>query len=200
MSKPLDPNARINLKVVSVLVLDRSQHSGDVVAQILSGFGVSKIHRCTEAAHARSLLATQSIDLLLIDPDLGDEDGFEFVRDVRRTSQEPNRFAPIILLTGHAKRSNVTRARDIGANFIVAKPLTPTILLQRIIWAVADRRAFIDSPNYVGPDRRFKNEGPPPGTDGRRADDLSAQLDSAAGQNMSQNEVDSLMKPHRVSL
>ncbi len=51
-------------------------------------------------------------------------------------------------------------ARDAGANVVVAKPLSPEILLQRIHWVARESRSFIVAPNYAGPDRRFKNVRP----------------------------------------
>jgi CheY-like chemotaxis protein len=51
-----------------------------------------------------------------------------------------------------------------------------------------------------GPDRRFKAFGPPIGTKGRRHDDLNAKIGAAVEPNMSQNEIDLLMKPTRVKL
>lgn len=59
---------------------------------------------------------------------------------------------------------------------------------------------FIESDSYAGPDRRFRREGPPPGMAGRRSGDLSAAVGHAETPNLSQDEIDSLMKPTKVSL
>ena len=53
---------------------------------------------------------------------------------------------------------------------------------------------------YIGPDRRFKREGPPAGMEGRRADDVAGDLGDAAAPNMSQEEIDAMMKPSKVIL
>ena len=91
-------------------------------------------------------------------------------------------------------------ARDVGANFVVAKPLSAAVLLQRVLWVGRDRRPFVNAENYVGPDRRFKFEGPPPGTEGRRESDLRQPIGAATEPNLSQEEVDVLVRPQRVSL
>jgi DNA-binding response OmpR family regulator len=101
---------------------------------------------------------------------------------------------------GHQTLGNVRQARDAGANLVVAKPLSPDVLLRRITWVARESRQFIVAPGYVGPDRRFRNDGPPVGTNGRRSDDLSLEVPDAVMPNMSQNEVDVLFKPRRVSL
>jgi hypothetical protein len=63
-----------------------------------------------------------------------------------------------------------------------------------------ENRLFIDSATYVGPDRRFKRLGPPAGMTGRRSDDRSVKLKATGGPNLSQDEINALMKPAKVSL
>jgi len=106
----------------------------------------------------------------------------------------------VIMLTGHAAPSNVHKSRDCGASFVVAKPITPGVLLQRILWLASDEREFVKSESYVGPDRRVRNFGPPLGVPGRRAGDLSAHVGAAVEANMDQASIDTLIKPRRVAL
>ena len=117
---------------------------------------------------------------------------------LRRSGLKPNAFTPAILVTGHTPRDKVEKARDCGANYIVTKPLTPLVLLERIIFVSRDPRPFVECDSYIGPDRRFKNMGPPPGTNGRRKTDLQEELGAATTPNMSQSEIDALLKPTKV--
>jgi hypothetical protein len=74
------------------------------------------------------------------------------------------------------------------------------VLLERINWVARDERSVIETDTYCGPDRRFKREGPPIGTQGRRSDDLSPEIGEAVDDNMSQDEINALMKPAKVAL
>jgi len=59
---------------------------------------------------------------------------------------------------------------------------------------------FVECDTYFGPDRRYKNEGPPPEfPDGRRREDVTTELGEAAEPNMSQDELDNLIKPQKVN-
>lgn len=193
----VDPNARINLSKASVLLIDGSQHSLDVMAQIVKGFGVAEVHRCVNIEEAEKHVRGKTFDLIVIDPNIGDGVGYEFLHGLRH-SGGANAFVTVILASGHARATDVARARDTGANFFVTKPLTPNVLLQRIMFVARDKRPFVEVGKYIGPDRRFKFEGPPTGSDGRRESDLQAPLGSADEPNMSQNEIDTLIKPQRV--
>ena len=118
---------------------------------------------------------------------------FDFIRWLRRTKSERTRTRPVLLLTAHTLRADVILARDCGANFVIAKPLTPEVLYERIRWLGRDERAFISAASYSGPDRRFQKSGPPAGTDGRRHDDVSLQVGEATEPNMSQREIDAMV-------
>lgn len=197
----LDPSTRINLRSATVLVVDVNPEALDVARQMLTGFGVRAVHSFDNAEMARAEFQQRTFELIVIDPLLnGAEDGFDLIASMRREEMSPNRCTPIIAALSHNTLRNVTAARDAGANFVVAKPLSPQMLLQRIDWIARENRQFIVAPGYVGPDRRFKQMGPPSGTDGRRADDLTADVPVAAEPNMSQLEVDELFKPMKVTL
>jgi DNA-binding response OmpR family regulator len=196
----IDLSARINLKRTSILVLDANQQALNVMRQMLNGFGVRAVHTCDNAKDARRIFLDQPLELMILDPLFVDDSGFEFIRWARREEGSANRCVAIIATMGHHTLANVRASRDAGANLVVAKPLSPEALLQRIAWAAREERSFIVAPGYAGPDRRFKNEGPPVGTSGRRSDDLSFDVPDAAAPNMSQNEVDELFKPRKIAL
>ncbi len=193
----IDPSAKINLSKASVLLIDGSQHSLDVMAQIMKGFGVAELHRCISIGEADKEVRGKKLDLIIIDPDAGDGAGYAFLHTLRH-SGAANAFVPVILVSGHVRASDVTRARDTGANFFVAKPLTPNVLLQRIMFVARDKRDFVEIGEYIGPSRRFKFEGPPVDSDGRRDNDMKAPLGGAEEPNLSQNEIDNFIKPQRV--
>lgn len=193
----VDPDARINLSKASVLLVDGSQHSLEVIAQILKGFGVPTVHRFDNLDDARKFLRQRTADLMLIDPSIEDSAGYDCVVELRQSGRA-NAAMPVILVCGHVHRADVARARDSGANFVVAKPVAPAVLLQRLLWVAKDERQFVECGSYVGPDRRFKFEGPPAGCEGRRDGDLKAPLGSAVEPNLSQEEVDAMLKPQRV--
>jgi hypothetical protein len=94
----------------------------------------------------------------------------------------------------------VNRARDCGAHFIMTKPLTPIAVLERVLWIAREGRRFIECDTYTGPDRRFKNEGVPPGVEGRRRDDLQGEIGEADTPNMDQELIDGMLKTRRVDL
>ncbi|MBY0565077.1 MAG: response regulator [Hyphomonadaceae bacterium] len=192
--------ARINLSKASILLLETSQHALETLDQICKGFGVREIHRCLTIAEAETVMRTRDVHLVLIDPAVEADAGHGFIRDLRKSKVEQQARIPIVALCGHPTLEEVGCCRDCGANFVVAKPITPGALLQRLQWVAKDQRDFVFTQAYVGPDRRFKFEGPPPATAGRREGDKLLPLGDALEPNLSQTDIDMLIKPQKVAL
>jgi CheY-like chemotaxis protein len=194
------PQTRINLLDSSVLLIDDNPKSLDMLSSIFHGFGVREQIKCESATAAVDLLRRRIVDLIVVDCSMPEMDGYDFTRWLRREAPAPLRYTPLIMLTGHAAQSMVHKSRDCGASFVVAKPLTPAVLLKRILWLGGDDRQFVESDGYCGPDRRVRNFGPPLGQPGRRSGDLSSHVGAATEPNLDQTDIDMLLKPQRVAL
>ena len=166
-----DPKAWINLEKARVLLLDDHVEGGNILAQIVTGFGVQRFMRSTAVAEAREICGSTELHLILVNANLHESPAFEFIDWLRRAGLQPNSFTPVILITGHSQRSQVEKARDCGANIVLAKPVSPQSLLERIVWIAREKRPFVNCETYTGPDRRFHDTGPPAGMPGRRHND-----------------------------
>jgi CheY-like chemotaxis protein len=194
------PLAKFNLSQSTILLVEHSRAEQDLYSQMLFGFGGKNLLRAQTREEAHKALANNQVDLVLVDAQLGpdDEDGYAFVREMRRSGAE-SAFLPVVLITGHTPSSQVTFARDSGVHFVVRKPVSPGVLLERILWIAQEARAIIECDNYVGPDRRFQRLGPPQGEPGRRADDVPMEVGEPEGPDLHQDEIDAMLQPKKVS-
>ena len=195
MSLPFSKTERVNLSTAEVLLACGDPEALNVMAEMFAGFGVHTPRRCLTLAEAQAAVETRIVNLFVIDSALADAEGYDFIHWLRRCEVEPNCFAPVILVTGHTRQSQIFKGRDAGASFVVRKPVPPVVMMQRIIWLLNDTRRFVSAPGYCGPDRRVKALGPPVGMKGRRHDDLSAEVGAASTPNLEQDEIDALFKP-----
>jgi CheY-like chemotaxis protein len=200
-SRPsLVANNKLNLEKLVVMVVDDNPQGLEILSQVVAGFGVRSLVRCESGETAREQLARSSFDLIISDAQMPGLDGFELTQWLRREAPEQNRFAPVILITSHTRKGDVARARDCGAHYLITKPLRPKTILERIFWIAREDRVFVEVEGYAGPDRRFRRAGPPAGMAGRRSDDVSASLGEATTPNLSQDQINAMMKPAKVSL
>ena len=191
---------RIDLERITFLLVDDNNQLLQLMSQVVTGFGARKIIKCGSAAKARAALSSTVVDFILTDAQMPEEDGFELTNWVRREGVDAHRHVPIVIVTGHTPRRDVMRARDCGAHFVVTKPLSPKVLLERIFWAAQDRRDFVVCEAYVGPERRTKTLGPPLGTRGRRHDDLNGGSRPTDEPDMCQDAMDELMTAETVAI
>jgi CheY-like chemotaxis protein len=165
------PKGRVNLEKATVLLLS-PQGGMELLVRVLHGFGVRHPHRCLDAESAMQVCRETDLDMIICDGSLPEGETYDFIAELRRSDIEPNRFVPVMVIQGHTPLDQIHKARDCGANFVVAKPITPRLLLERILWIAQESRSFIELDSYVGPDRRFQNLGPPAGLgQGRRRTD-----------------------------
>lgn len=197
----LEPTSkgRFNLEKATILMLETNGMGMDILVQIVTGLGAKSLHRCQTVDDARDVIRRKTVDLVIADALTPSGEGYEFVSWLRREGGEPNCFAPVVVTAAHTPVSMVQNARDCGAHYIVKKPLTPVVMLERILWIARESRPFIECDAYVGPDRRHKNEGPPNGVPCRR-DDLPPEVGDAQEPNLSQDQVDNLFSTRKVTL
>lgn len=193
-------NEKLNFSGVTVLALERSAQGLEIISQIFKGFGTREIVRCTNVEDAM-MAATESVfDLVVLETTPKEGDGLEFLKWMRRQGREENQKIPSITVSANGVLSSVLESRNAGANFYLVKPLTPDRVLARVMYIMKDRRDFVIAEKYAGPDRRVRYEGMPPGLEPRRDSDLTDDLGRGAGENMSQDDLDAMVKVQKVSL
>lgn len=181
---------RLDFHKSDVLIVDDNQHSLDLLSQVLVGFRFRKIQAVRSAAEARQMLAAQQFDLIIVDAEMPEEDGFEFAAGIRAQAENPNFTVPIIVVSSHTPHLKVLRARDAGANMVIRKPISPATLAQRIEWIARSARPFVQADSYCGPERRFRRGPLPVGLEERRADGIA--MAATPDRALSQDDVDSL--------
>ena len=181
------------------LVVDGSDQSADILCSILSAFGLRNIVRASNGKEAQAEIRLRPFDLVLTDGLMSEMDGYDLIHWLRREPGDA-RMTPAIVISAHTPGENVLKARDCGANYTITKPISPSVVLERIIWVSRTDRMFIESDGYKGPDRRCRNMGPPvEHPDGRRRDDEPAAVSTLAGDNLSGAELDLILKPQRLA-
>jgi two-component system phosphate regulon response regulator PhoB len=88
------------------------------------------VHEAEDSRSARSLLADQRPDLILVDWMLPDMSGLELTRLLKRDRE--TRELPIIMLTARAEEGDKVAGLEGGADDYVTKPFSPRELLARI--------------------------------------------------------------------
>ncbi|MET0546726.1 MAG: response regulator, partial [Caulobacterales bacterium] len=180
----------VNLRNTKVLVIDDNPHALEIISQVLVGFGIAGTQRCDSAPSAERYIQSIQYDLIMTDAEMVNEAGLDFTRFIRSRPSAYNFSTPIIVTTGCPTLEKTATARDNGANFVLAKPIVPQTLMDRILWIARHTRPFVASETYAGPDRRFRNVPLPEGLEDRREE--TRRLIAEPTRAMAQDEIDSL--------
>jgi CheY-like chemotaxis protein len=78
-----------------------------------------------------TLLRREKIDLVLLDIEMPEYNGFELLQTIRQDSALAH--IPVIFVTTHASPSFVIRAAETGAQGYILKPFKPSLLIQKVL-------------------------------------------------------------------
>ena len=79
-----------------------------------------------------SIISSQRIDLILLDINLPDIDGYEIARRLRSSPNPDLARIPIIAVTANALKGDAVKVLDAGCNVYVAKPFDIQMLVEKI--------------------------------------------------------------------
>jgi DNA-binding response OmpR family regulator len=96
-------------------------------------------------------------DLIITDWLENPDEGIALTKMLRTDESSPNPYVPIIMTAGSGHLSRVLKARDSGVSDYVVKPFSAKTLADRLERIIEDKRKFVISGTYTGPDRRRKS-------------------------------------------
>ena len=109
-----------------LLVVDDDRRIRDLLSRFLSTEGY-RVSTAETAADARAKLMGLSFDLLILDVMMPGENGFDFAKSLRGTSN-----VPILMLTARDAAESRIKGLEMGADDYLSKPFEPRELSLRI--------------------------------------------------------------------
>lgn len=115
------------------LVIDDSAAMRNIIARQLVklGFDVTQCVHGKDALEKMGCAAATKPDLVLVDWNMPEMNGYEFVKAVRAV--EHWRDIPLMMVTTETETSQVVRALAAGANEYLMKPFTPEALTEKLM-------------------------------------------------------------------
>ena len=89
-----------------------------------------KITAVTQAAQGLRYLQNNTCDLILLDVEMPEMDGFEMLQKIKEMQLEKE--PPVVFLTGNTDAVTVTRCIELGGVDVIAKPFVKALILARL--------------------------------------------------------------------
>lgn len=87
----------------------------------------TKTTKCKALKEARTKLQDGGYSLVILDVNLPDGNGFDFLREIRKGS-----YIPVILLTANDMETDIVTGLELGADDYITKPFSLAVLRARV--------------------------------------------------------------------
>lgn len=148
---------KLNLKPITVALVEDMAPMRLITRGLLEHMGVGRIFTAESGQGGLEIVRKNNPDIVITDWMMNPMDGLELTKAIRSDITMPNRFVPIIMVTGFNAMHRVSTARDSGVTEFLIKPFTAQELARRIAYVINKPRDFIETRAYFGPDRRRQN-------------------------------------------
>ena len=122
-----------------ILIVDQNSGNRLILKSQLKIFGY-QFMEATSAGQAVEYFGEQRPDLVLMELDLPDRDGYQLARQLR--DEFPDDYVPILFVTAVNDEAAIARSANAGADDFLTKPLTPVVLDARIRSALQRRQLY----------------------------------------------------------
>ncbi len=111
----------------NILIADGDSQATDIIEHILQNETEYIVHKSSSGKEALQILMKTPVELVLLDIQLPDTDGFELCREIQKTWQ-----IPIVFMIEDKNFDTIEKAAAMGIKDYLSKPVTPLTLLEVI--------------------------------------------------------------------
>lgn len=153
---------RENRSGVRILWSETNPQFGKSLDMLFLDEGLTSHHFSNDCDEIANIIAGDAPDLLILDIMTPDGTAFDLIKNVRANKLGNDPFLTIIGTSWDSQTPIIDHIYECGADEAFLKPAPARRLIERIFALAADKRTFLVTSTYVGPDRR---------RDGPRTDD-----------------------------
>jgi two-component system chemotaxis response regulator CheY len=115
----------------TVLVVDDSRVMRNIVKNTFEQLKIP-VHflEAPDGAKALQVLVSNKVDLVLLDWNMPNLSGIDFLKKVRALDKYRN--TPIIMVTSEASKLNVVEAVREGVTAYITKPINPNVFMEKL--------------------------------------------------------------------
>ena len=114
-----------------VLYIEDHPDNMTLVRRVLQSENYTLIEACT-GLQGILLAETEEVDLILLDVNLPDIDGYEVARRLRASKKTRLAEIPIVAVTANAMRGDDAKILESGCNFYLSKPINIQELIDTV--------------------------------------------------------------------
>lgn len=132
------------LDSLDVVIVDENHGMRSLLTTILKSHGIARLRPYRDSHRALSDMVAMTPDVAIVQWNMDHADPVTLLRTMRTESMRPLCFVPVIVLSSLVSKSIVADAVYAGASTVLATPISPKTLLDRLRWITQDLRCFYE--------------------------------------------------------
>jgi len=115
----------------NILYIEDNPDNMLLVKRVLQARGYCLLE-AKDGMEGLAVAASQNVDLILLDINLPDVDGYEIARRLRSSGKPELTYVPIIAITANALKGDAEKALEAGCDVYMSKPINIRELWARV--------------------------------------------------------------------
>ncbi len=141
---------------VSVVISTHMPGVGQTLRMALRGAGLRNVQLAANSAQQAEAFGSTPPDVLMIyiDSAAPEDPGMRMLHFARRSATSPDRTIPVVVVSQGRDMATIQAVANAGAHEYALFPASGEQLLKKVLAAHTSDRPFVDTPDYVGPERK----------------------------------------------
>jgi CheY-like chemotaxis protein len=135
---------QVPIENLNVVVVEQSKPMQTIMRSVLTSIKVSRVRIFDSVNDALRSMHSERPHVVLTDLAMQPTSGVDLIRLMRRPDMDPLCYVPVIVVTAQASRSMLMQAVEVGAHHVLAKPVSPMIILKTLKWLGRDARVIAE--------------------------------------------------------
>ena len=130
-TKELDQEMQPAFRPLKILVAEDTPFNQKFILRLLDRWGHQPVI-AENGLKALDAISDKSFDLILMDVQMPEMDGFDATVAIRKLEKQTGRHTPIIAMTAHVMKGDRERCLEVGMDEYISKPINSDILFKTI--------------------------------------------------------------------
>ena len=114
----------------AVMIVDDDAPTAEIASHFLRKAGYQAVVALNPREAARLMSTVGAPEMLLLDVEMPEMNGLEFLRRIRRHKRLFD--TPVVLFTAHSNQADIVRGLQAGADGYIAKPISASALVSAV--------------------------------------------------------------------
>ena len=151
---------RMSYETAETLVYDPVAANRTGTRSLLYNLGFRRIETVASMSALAECIKRRPPDLALCEAQGAEDELCTLIQNLRQGGTGYNPFIVLIVTAWENSNSLVSRVINSGADDLLLRPFSTSVLSQRIVTHIERRKGFVITSEYVGPDRRKDSTRP----------------------------------------